>query len=220
MTLDELKNKIDEIQAKSAVAPEMKAFILLVLSVIKDAKNDIENLSGENLQTIKDSIDYIDRLTAKTEQTIDTTNSKFKAEIDGKISEIKGVLKEAKNIPPQIIEKTEIIREIPIVTNEIKEVAIPETGEDIVDKINALSTDPENQIDAKHIKNLPAGRGVGGSTARNLYQLQDTNVLEPKHNEVLQYDSTNNLWKNGYAITVSETEPTDPKQFDLWLDIS
>lgn len=57
----------------------------------------------------------------------------------------------------KIIERTEVIKEVPMVTeitNEIiKEVALLQTGEDIVNKINNLSTDDDsNKIDKEHIK--------------------------------------------------------------------
>ena len=56
----------------------------------------------------------------------------------------------------KIIEKTETIIEKPIVTNEIKEVAMYELWEQIVEKINSLPIDDdEYKIDASHIKNLP-----------------------------------------------------------------
>ena len=83
----------------------------------------------------------------------------------------------------KIIEKT--IVEQPIITNEIKEVAVADTGEQIVDKINELPIEEEYQIGIKHILGLedysevsrlaktPRGFG-GGSTARNFYQLNDT----------------------------------------------
>lgn len=73
------------------------------------------------------------------------------------------------NVPivEKIIEKTETIVEKPIVTNEIKEVAVTDKAEKIVEKINELPTDNEDlKIDASHIKNLPkinGGNYFGGS---------------------------------------------------------
>lgn len=55
----------------------------------------------------------------------------------------------------KIVEKVEVIRETPIITNEIKEVAVADTGEEIVNKINELPLDEDKKIDASHIKNLP-----------------------------------------------------------------
>jgi hypothetical protein len=44
----------------------------------------------------------------------------------------------------------------------------PETGMDIVSKINELPTTPEHQIDASHIKNLPVSTGTGVVGPRNI----------------------------------------------------
>lgn len=75
----------------------------------------------------------------------------------------------------KVIEKVETIIEQPIINSETIEVENDETGEEIVEKINDLSVqDDKYKIDASHIKNLPIGKGGGGSTARNFYQLFDT----------------------------------------------
>lgn len=71
----------------------------------------------------------------------------------------------------KIIERTEVVHEKPIITEkitqEIKEVAVKDTGAEIVSKVNELEIKPELQIDASHIKNLPrpsveAWRRAGG----------------------------------------------------------
>lgn len=53
----------------------------------------------------------------------------------------------------KVIEKTEVIRETPIVTNEIKEVAKYESAESLRDKLETLTDD--SRLDASAIKNLP-----------------------------------------------------------------
>lgn len=79
-----------------------------------------------------------------------------------------------------------------------------ETGESIVDKINKLNTEPENQIDAKHIRNLPKfiDRVIGGGV-RLLSQLLDVSITLPQNGEVLTYDSTLARWKNASAGAAS-----------------
>jgi hypothetical protein len=74
-------------------------------------------------------------------------------------------------IVEKVIERIETIVEQPIVTNEIKEVAIPVLGEEIVDKINELPLEDEFKIDASHIKNLPetkGGKWYGGSGIKEI----------------------------------------------------
>lgn len=75
---------------------------------------------------------------------------------------------------------------------------IPDSVEKIVDKINALPLNEENQIDFSHIKNVPEfGRTLAGSTARNLWQLQDVILTSPTNGQVIKYDSTLRAWVNG-----------------------
>lgn len=69
------------------------------------------------------------------------------------------------------VERIETVREIPIVTENkyetIKEVALHETGEALVNKINDLPIEDEYKIDASHIKNLPEVKPiVGGGLSR------------------------------------------------------
>lgn len=55
----------------------------------------------------------------------------------------------------KVIEKTEVIKEQPIITNEIKEVAVSDTGQEIVKKINNLPTNEDDYlIEVEHIKGL------------------------------------------------------------------
>jgi len=73
----------------------------------------------------------------------------------------------------KIIEKTEMIREQPIITNEIKEVAVTETPEQIRDKLGALQENERLDISAvkgvqeeiektrRIIQNIPRGGGGG-----------------------------------------------------------
>jgi hypothetical protein len=104
------------------------------------------------------------------------------------------------NVP--IVEK--VIIEKPTVTNEIKEVAVYETGEEIVDKINGLTITPENQIDATHIKNLPEfiekSPIPNGGGWRNLYQMHDVAISSPTNDQVLKYNATTNQWENGTGV--------------------
>lgn len=73
----------------------------------------------------------------------------------------------------------------------------PDTGVQIVDKINSLDTkDSSLQIDASHIKNLPNFKAqalnVGG--IRFLGQLVDVGVSSPTNGQVLKY--SNGRWEN------------------------
>lgn len=92
----------------------------------------------------------------------------------------------------KIIEKVEVIKEVP---NE-------ETGEEIVEKINKLSTEADiHKIDFAHLKNVPEfGKSKpNGGGWRNLWQMNDVskNVLDATNDQVLKYNSTTGLWEAG-----------------------
>lgn len=110
-------------------------------------------------------------------------------------------------IVEKIIEKTETIREIPIVLKEITEQRIenPISGEMIVAKINDLEIEPRRQIDVDHIKGIDRliktkidgqinilNDHRGGS--KNLYQLNDVNLSGITDNQSIRYSSTTGLW--------------------------
>jgi len=166
--LDELKKRIEEVQGKSLMASDMKSFITLVLSIVKKNKDELDSLSKEHIELIKKALDYITSEHKVVLSDLRKETSKQKKDFSLKIDEVKSILYDIKKLPPleKIIEKTEVIHEIPVVTNEVKEIAITDTGEEIVAKINDLTLDDSNKIDAKHIKNLPNTKGgnfYGGS---------------------------------------------------------
>jgi len=191
-----IKQKITEFEAKTAAKEEIKAFTTLVLSVLKASKETFDNITEENLTTIKQAIAYLEQEHVKLQDNVSQVTEDAKKDFDNQVKELKTLIERVKNIPPVIIEKTEVIRETPIVTNEIKEVALPIEVEVVVAEINDLPIEPEFQIDASHIKNLPKPVITGGGS-RLLQYLADVNIQSPANNEVLKYNSTTHLWENG-----------------------
>lgn len=96
---------------------------------------DKEELKGDKGEDGIDGEDYI-----LTESDKEEIASKIEVPVVEKVVE-------------KIIEKTEVIRETPIVTNEIKEVAKYESAESLRDKLETLTDD--SRLDASAIKNLP-----------------------------------------------------------------
>ena len=100
----------------------------------------------------------------------------------------------------------------------------PDTAEQVRDKLETLQED--DRLDAKAIKNLPQAIQQTGKVAvggiRFFENLADVSIpIADKRQDLLaQYDTTNNRWESGIAITVSATEPTSPVLNDIWLDVS
>ena len=107
-------------------------------------------------------------------------------------SEIAGKIKVP--VVDKIIERTEVIKEQPIITNEIKEVAKYEEPEEIVSKLNQL----KEALDYSVLKNIPeqTGRVPNGGGWRNLFQLHDVSVPSPTNGQALIYNSATKLWEN------------------------
>lgn len=129
------EEKIDEVKASvSEIKEELKKKLEEELVYEVDEEKIAENVLSK-IPPIKDGEDYV---------LTDADKMEIALCIDVPIVE-----KET------IVEKTEVIKEQPIVTNEVKEVAKYEAAEVIVEKINALPTDTDDhKIDKLHIKGL------------------------------------------------------------------
>lgn len=94
-------------------------------------------------------------------------------------------------IVEKVIEKTETIKEVPIITNEIKEVARYETPKEIVKKIESLEW--QDRLSAKSIKWLEEFMVEWPRAwATKLTSLTDTNIVNPDEWEILVY----NKWRS------------------------
>lgn len=205
-------------------------------SVLKQFEEKRANL----LKGIDSSIEEREKyLTDEFGNSIDTLTASVSSEItplrdvlSESIKEAKLIIKQLKNVKIKDGVDGKDADEELIVDRVLEKIVLPEykdvvldSGEQIVDKINALDLSPENQIDASHIKNLPEPKMIGGgSTARNLYQLGDVSISSPSNNQVLKYNATTRLWENGTGggsgvvetivagnnIDVDNTDPANP----------
>lgn len=99
----------------------------------------------------------------------------------------------------------------------------PET---IRDRLETLKED--ERLDWTAIKGLPdyfklakkAGKQMLVGGIRFFENLADVSITNKRQDLLAQYNTTNNRWENGLALTVSATEPTSPQTGDLWVDIS
>ena len=208
--IEQLKKKIEEFQAKSSAKEEIKAFITLVLSILKKAKDNFDSLTAENLQTIKESIAYIESINEKAINSIDDKTNAMVGQFDAKLALLKDLLTKVESIKATpgkdgldglngINPNPEDV--VPFVL-ELLPKPIEETGEKIVEKINSLETDDDDlKIDATHIKNLPkmVQNQIGGVVARNIYQMGDVALTSLANGDTLVWDSANNLWINDTA---------------------
>lgn len=200
--LEEVKKTKDSLEI---VTNDKVAYLEEVLKHFEEKRADL-------LEGIDSSIEEREKyLNNEFGNTIDTLKASVSSEItplrdvlSESIKESQAIIKQLKNVKIKQGVDGKDADETLIVERVLEKIVLPEYketvldgGEEIVDKINALPTEPEFQIDASHIKNLPQIKGVGGSTARNLYQLGDVSLSSPSNDDVLKYNSTTGLWENG-----------------------
>ena len=103
----------------------------------------------------------------------------------------------AKSIEVPVVEKIveTIVEKQPIVTNEIKEVAVTDTSEKIKEKLESLKGD--GRLDAKAIKNLPKPSFGGG--IKRIDGALDTRIISPSNGQTLVWNSTRQVWENSSA---------------------
>jgi hypothetical protein len=223
--LDQIKQKIEELQAKSAAKKEIKIFTALMLTLVKKTKEDFNSLSSEKVQDIQkalnEALGYIQEEANNSLDTFKQENSKAKQDIEAKLEEANSFLKEVKNIKVikpkdgKDADEEKIVEEVlsKIQLPEYKEVVLDD-GEKIVEKINELPIDDDElKIDATHIKNLPkmVQNQVGGVVARNIYQMGDVVLSNLTDGQVLTWDGTNNRWnnENGGGAGISDGDKGD-----------
>lgn len=209
--LEELKQKIEQFQAKSAAKGEIQAFIILAVSVLKKYKETFESISSENLSQIKDVVDYLEKQKAEILTNVKGETTKASKNFANSLKEVKELLAEIKAIEVRDGEDGKDADEEKIVEEVLFRIKLPEYkevvldgGAEIVSKINELDTDDEDQkIDASHIKNLPKSSGQ----------------------TIIRGTGPSDVWKtgdgqSGHKLTVSATAPYSPMVNDIWLDIS
>jgi hypothetical protein len=157
--LETIKKKIEEIQAKNAMASDMKSFITLVLKVIVDAKDKFNSISKENLNQIQKALDYITDEHSKLLSNVNHETTSQKKDFDAKLTELNKLIEEVKAIEVKdgedgidadedlIVEK--VLEKIPAQ----KEVILDDRQK-IVEKINS-GKDKDTKIEAKQITGLP-----------------------------------------------------------------
>lgn len=172
--------------ADDVVTPEdFVAAFDAVMTVFLDMKAGNEQERKDMQQTLQDAIRTLRSKVPKDGNDGHTpTKQELLALITPLIPQVEnGVSPEIQDIVDEVMAQIQL--------PEQKE-TILDDGRGIVEKINALPVDPHNQIDAKHIKNLPKPDGNGGGAhivgRGALYSLADVNLTNLSVNQSIKWD--------------------------------
>lgn len=196
---------------KIVTTEDLSEVLLGIAGVIKSYREQNEKLNADTELIVEKLLSQVESehsiIVEKVNTIVDNSANKVEKSLEETISRVTEMIQECRSSMPKDGADGRDADEEYIISEVLNRIELPEyketildDGEDIVEKINQLPTDNEAfQIDASHIKNLPAiGRGVG-SQARNLWQLQDVTLSSPANNDVLKYNSTTGQWENGSA---------------------
>lgn len=191
----------DRLMSKEEIALVLKA----IAGILGTYKQETENLNGNTKKLINSILAEIenqnDKLLEDFESVKNEKVKEFNSETAKRISEIEKITKKVEQLKTKVesikVENGKDADEEYVIAEVLRKIKLPEyketiiLGEDLVSKINELSTEPENQIDAKHIKNLPEwrGKGVGGISKVTVQKMIDDSGAS---GVTLKTDGTNN----------------------------
>lgn len=136
--LKQIQEKIATLQAKSAVAPELKAFATLFLKVLAETKDNFSIISKENQTKIDQAFAYLEQEHNKLQNNVSQLTEKVQEEFTTQVKELKKLVAKVKTIKPiDGIDGKDANPEdvVPLVIEKLPKVK-EETGETIVNKIN------------------------------------------------------------------------------------
>lgn len=220
-----------------AVQPEeLRSTVDSLLEVIGEVKTSLNSSIGDTNKELSSTKDSIlaeltrreDSLKSLIESTDTTSRKDIQTIINSLITEIHRV-EQAIPTLPEAVDLTDIQESLQTqqdILGTLKELI---TAENIRNALEAIPDEDEKlKIEAighlrKELDNLKniaqqKGGGSGAIIARYMYQIGDVVLENLNNNATIQYNSSTKLWNTGVSITVSETEPTDPKLNDLWID--
>lgn len=211
--------------------PEMKEVLAAIVGILAENKRGVDSISADAREQLAEAIKYMSGEHESVLVSLRGDLTKTRAEIEQSTKEQNA---RAFKRLQELISKIKLPKDGKDGKNGIGQPGTPgrdgspDTPEEVRDKLETLVND--ERLDAKHIKGLEKFFGtikkngkemlVGG--IRFFENLADVSIVPTKKRQdlIAQYDTTNNRWQDGIAITVSATEPTNPQINDLWVDIS
>lgn len=192
-------------------AEKLFEMALKAIEKIKAQIQEVIDAKGVEVEATANGLqDRLNGLSETLESFRDETLSKDYKHIESRDTLSKELRNELQKISdsiptmPDLSYLEERIEDVEAKIPKIPEPTPADTGEDIIEKINALDTkNSKNKIDAKHIKNLPKGGGSVGMA----YPTAGQNIAVNGRTVSLR-------------IPIQSTAPSNPILNDLWIDNS
>lgn len=192
LNLDKAKEILTLLQEDTITPQQVKVLIAHLVELSEEKKEELfsefqnllDNVSQQTYQKIQETISILNEKANDNQLEVRQLTNKQQKAHDKKIEELQLIVAELKAIKykdgkdgkdGKDADEAKIVEEV--LSRVPKQLEYELLGENVVDSINALDTKPENQIDAKHIKNLPENKGdkfYGGSGIKEI--IAGTNI--------------------------------------------
>jgi hypothetical protein len=236
-TKENLSKLLKVFNADSIISPEQIQEVLSgIVKILADNKRGVDSLNEETRGQLQQAIQAIAEERQSILESVRGDLTKSKTDIE---KATKAQNDRAFKRLQELIDKTRFPKdgkdadEEAIVGKVLEQIKLPEYQETVLDSAEQIrdkleTLEDEERLDAKAIKGwekivqkLPGGKVLVGGI-RFFENLADVSIpiTSKRKNLVAQYSTTNNRWENGVAITVSLTEPTDPQENDIWIDLN
>lgn len=192
-----------------------------IINILAENKKGVESLNSETKQQLQDHLKQMAKDHNKLYKSIESDLKRSKSEIEKLTKETNN---RAFTSLQELIGKIKMPKDGVDGTNGIDGLdGSPDSPIEVRNKLEALRG--EERLDASAIRNLPKfikekGKEMLVGGIRFFENLSDVSIpITSKRADLLaQYNTTNNRWENGVAITVSTTAPTSPVTNDVWID--
>lgn len=151
-TINKIEEKLNELKTKSIVASDIKQFLKVVLTLVKEAKDNLNNVSSETKDTLQKALSYLEeehnKLLSKNEERLSKTEKKALETLNKAEEALKAIksIEVRDGIDGKDADEEKIIDEV------LSKIEIPiseiETPKKIKEKLETLKGDKRLDISA------------------------------------------------------------------------
>lgn len=207
---------------------EIKEVLAAIVAILAENKKGVDSLNSETKTQLEQTVSYLSKEHQSVLKALQGDLTKTRSEVAKATKEQnERAFKRLQDLIAKIrmpLDGKDGQPGIDGLPGEPGKDGSPDSAEQVRDKLETLKD--EDRLDASAIKNLPkfikekAKELVAGGV-RYFEQLNDVSIpiTDKRQNLIAQYTTTNKRWESGIAITVSTTQPTNPKLNDLWVQL-
>lgn len=214
---------------------ELADLVLVVMGAVQAIEQSIKEgrLDGRTPQPDKDYLSAesarrmlsaeVNRMIAKVDGTLSETSTNFERRVQKAIQNIRhgndGVVTEAEiaraaQMAASLIQLPDFASLITMEPQAIRDSLELLQGDERLDRTAVKGIDEMERSLQKEIGSIIREGGGGVKRLKNLHDVETTGANEKA---TIQYQVATGKWLTGVAITVSSTEPVDPKFGDIWV---